>query len=391
MPGRKLASGAGFALEIRPLQFNPLSLCGMPRLEHVADECRAHVVLLPDTRVRAQDNREYHTEKLGGGYWALHFGWKRGLCTNSSAGCSMIFPRRVKRHDLYRTVPAPPMIAGRGRMVRLRSGRFDWTVQVRYPPPLKESGERRLAQEKAIRLTLGFLQQKHRRSTPILGLDLNSGLGMKGSREQVEGPHVGESPRGEQKVAGYEMEKKNLLRKTDSTSIKTMFPDSGPTYFSPQGTSRTLDHWVGLVGIHHIVEECRVAKTTAHPRQTSTRPPAESVDFEILEALREDPTPDEHWALWVDCMRETAQTFPSLHRTSKRNDAQKRLSTLRCKLVSEQAIRREQMGMFWETYGHMGDYSEQHLHTRHRLTSLNWQLRRWDRQFAAARRASTER
>ena len=37
----------------------------------------------------------------------------------------------------------------------------------------------------------------------------------------------------------------NLLRNTDSTSITTMFPDSRPTYFSPQGTSRTLDHGVG--------------------------------------------------------------------------------------------------------------------------------------------------
>ena len=32
------------------------------------------------------------------------------------------------------------------------------------------------------------------------------------------------------------------------------------------------------------------------------------------------------------------------------------------------------MGMLWETYGHLGDYSEQHRHARHRLMSLNWQL-----------------
>ena len=62
----------------RSVLFNPLSLCGMPRLQHVADECRAHVVLCPGTRLRARDNREYHTEKLRGGYWALHFGGKSG-------------------------------------------------------------------------------------------------------------------------------------------------------------------------------------------------------------------------------------------------------------------------------------------------------------------------
>ena len=56
------AFSRGFALETRP----PHSLCGMPRLQHVADECRAHVVLCLGTRLRARDNREHHTEKLRG-------------------------------------------------------------------------------------------------------------------------------------------------------------------------------------------------------------------------------------------------------------------------------------------------------------------------------------
>ena len=38
------------------------------------------------------------------------------------------------QNRLHRIVPAPAIIAGRGEMVRLRSGRFDWTVQVGYPP-----------------------------------------------------------------------------------------------------------------------------------------------------------------------------------------------------------------------------------------------------------------
>ena len=57
-----------------------------------------------------------------------------------------------------------------------------------------------------------------------------------------------------------------------------------------------------------------------------------------FEAVRENPTPDAHWALWIDCMKEPAQKFFSLHRTAKRDDAQKRLSTMRCKLVSEQVF-----------------------------------------------------
>ena len=44
-------------------------------------------------------------------------------------------------------------------MVRLRSGRFDWTMQVVYPPLVTESKVRRRAQEKATRTTLEFPQK----------------------------------------------------------------------------------------------------------------------------------------------------------------------------------------------------------------------------------------
>ena len=157
--------------------------------------------------------------------------------------------------------------------------------------------------------------------------------------------------RSEQKVSGHEME--NLLRNTDSTSITTMFPDSGPTYFSPQGTSRTLDHWI----TDHMVEECGVLWQTGRRLQLSPaglprdhvllQPQTaragirwdvqsiadclqkgdkrveflQAVDssFEKAkprsEALRKNPTPDR--ALWVDCKRETAKTFFALHRRTE--------------------------------------------------------------------------
>ena len=179
---------------------------------------------------------------------------------------------------------------------------------------------------------------------------------MKGSSEQVEEPFAGELHRGEQKLAGHEME--NLLRNTDSTSITTMFPDSGPTCVSLQGTSRTLDHWVGLVGIHHIVEESRVLWQTVRRLQ-----------------LIPDGLPRDHLPILL-ILRYILQ----LQRGETRR----------------QPRARDQMGpasdrrLPAETYGHMGDNSEQHLHARNRLISLKWQLGRWNGQFAAARRASLE-
>ena len=98
----------------------------------------------------------------------------------------MIFSRRIKRHDLERIVPAPAIIAGRGRMVRQRSGRFDWTVQVGYPPPLTESGERRRVQEKAIRLAMGFLQKKHSRGKVGKYTDIGTGPQLGSGAEGIE-------------------------------------------------------------------------------------------------------------------------------------------------------------------------------------------------------------
>ena len=116
------------------------------------------------------------------------------------------------------------------------------------------------------------------RNKPILGLDLNSTLALKGPIEQLEELFVGEYHRGEQKLA-------SLLRNTDSTSITTMYSEVGPMYFSSQGTSRTLDHCVGSVGVHHVVEECRVLWKTA--RRLQIIPAGQPRDYmPILLSLR---------------------------------------------------------------------------------------------------------
>ena len=114
---------------------NPLSLCGR--------------VLCPGTRLRSRNNREHHTEQLRGGHWALHF---------SSAGRTMIFSRRMKRQELHRIVPAPAVITGRGengdaaqRTRRLDSAGGALTASQR-------AVHAAASQEKAIRMTLGFLQ-----------------------------------------------------------------------------------------------------------------------------------------------------------------------------------------------------------------------------------------
>ena len=186
LSGRVANAPTAIGSRRRFVLYNPLSLCGMSRHQHVADECRAHVPCR--VHVRDPEGTEITT---------LHFGWKRGPCTNSSAGCTMIFSRRFKMKDFHCIVPAPAIIEGRGEMVRLRSVRVNWTVQVGYPPPLTESGARRRAQEKpTYKDDTGIsskenIAETEQRSTPTLGLDLNSDLELKGASEQVEEPFVG--------------------------------------------------------------------------------------------------------------------------------------------------------------------------------------------------------
>ena len=136
------ASSPDCALSKMPEQF-----VRKPRLQYVADEC-------PGTRWRSRDNRQDRTEQLRGGHWALHFGRKRRSCTNSLARCTMIFSRRSKKQDFYRTVLAPCTHRGKRRNGEVAQ----WTLRLDraggYPPSLTESSVRQRAQEKAIHATL---------------------------------------------------------------------------------------------------------------------------------------------------------------------------------------------------------------------------------------------
>ena len=78
--------------------------------------------------------------------------------------------------------------------------------------------------------------------------------------------------------------------------------------------------------------------------------------------------------------------YPSRTATRPHAASQTRLSALRRKLFLNKQLAENR----WESYGHLGDYSEDHLHARHRLMTFSWQLREWTRQSAAARRTSQD-
>eukprot|EP00959_Pyramimonas_sp_CCMP1952_P459295 9478023-Pyramimonas_sp.AAC.1 len=66
------------------------------------------------------------------------FGWGRGRHTNKSAGCAIVLRKRsIRQQHVCEVKPAPTDIAGRGGIIRIRSGTYDMTlIAAYYPPPI---------------------------------------------------------------------------------------------------------------------------------------------------------------------------------------------------------------------------------------------------------------
>ena len=144
----------------RGVLYNCLSLLSPGRCREIAHELHADAVLLTGTRCRTwTPGRRYHLERLGGGYSAIHFPWQPGPLTNRSAGCSVILGRRLRLRQVRSIAVAPAALAGRGGVVRLKSGASDITLVVGYPPPSEERDTEgsASAKGKAARQTLQWI------------------------------------------------------------------------------------------------------------------------------------------------------------------------------------------------------------------------------------------
>ena len=146
------------------------------------------------------------------------------------------------------------------------------------PPPLAESGARRRAQEKAFRMTTDFFRKK--KTLPK------------------------QSSRGEQKLAEHEMD--SLLRNTDSTSITTMYSESGPRHFAHAGS---------LGGTCANSSHCRRMPRALENRAQSTDHPSRGG------ITRGSDTSDAHCTLWVEpelSLACTAHPTETMHKRDSR-------------------------------------------------------------------------
>ena len=73
--------------------------------------------------------------------------------------------RRIRSIHAKEIQAAPAAIAGRAGRVRIVSGRLDLMAIVGYPPPLAETGRKRVQQERAAERTLNWVGKSIQKGT----------------------------------------------------------------------------------------------------------------------------------------------------------------------------------------------------------------------------------
>lgn len=104
----KTRGGAAFVQYVRKFRNDPplrVVLYNCQSLKHgrltsIVAELNADIIILTGTGYRAwgvPEKRRMSTESLPRGYNAIHFGWQPGPFTNKSAGCAIVYGRRIKK------------------------------------------------------------------------------------------------------------------------------------------------------------------------------------------------------------------------------------------------------------------------------------------------------
>ena len=120
---------------LRVVLYNALSLVAAGRIQAIAAESMADIVLMTGTRIRALTGRQFHVDTLMTGETIIHFGWSRAPFSNRSAGVAILLSGRFRPEHIVAIQAAPREVQGRAGTVRLKSHYLDLELTVGYPPP----------------------------------------------------------------------------------------------------------------------------------------------------------------------------------------------------------------------------------------------------------------
>jgi len=228
---------------MRIVLFNPLSLVRPLRAAELAAEFKSDLVVLPGTHLRCLPDRPFWWQRgLPARCRALHVGYGRGPFTNSSAGVSLLLGPRFRKKNSREIRMPPPTLQGRGLSARFVGYDFDVLVLAAYFPPAALATDKREVRRRAVQALMEWLVSELRRAptrcTPVLAMDLNSGLGSHGG-VPLDSPALGPHGGGEANEAGLQLVE--LLETFDLTPVNTWHSKGGPTFVHATGASSTID------------------------------------------------------------------------------------------------------------------------------------------------------
>lgn len=234
---------------VRVLQWNPHSITAPYRAEEVSQQfAGVPFVLLAGTQRRAWDQVSHSVQRLPA-HTAIHFGWRsKQRNSNKSAGCSIFIQHRVKDKHITQITAPPPSMAGRGGAVTVQQGVLQVRLIVAYSPPVDH--QRLLEWTRKVREVMEWIEQQVaatlHRVTPVVGLDLNSDLGLDQQGLPRPDEHVGDFFLGRQNYAGEQC--RRWMEREHMKAVDTFGP-SGWTYQGSRGHRSRIDFIVVPMGL----------------------------------------------------------------------------------------------------------------------------------------------
>ena len=350
---------------LRLTNWNPMSLRTAGRVPEVSDVfSNQDVVVLPGTRQRATHGEATSMMKTSC-HFGVSWGWARAPFSNSSAGVTiMIKNKRFSQHNVVAVRSPPKELQGRGGMMRITQGPLHIAVFGLYVPPFNGPARKLPAWKKAVTQLLEWTRAEldllPARVTPILAMDLNSGLGMRRGQlctDEAVGPHNIAN----ENFAGFTFHELLLLHGLRAYNLAQHL---GPTFIGTNGSSH-IDMIAGPQALGPAVEDCKLcfrqgrmlqlshairdhipmSITFRIPAPQGTQPSRDRFDMDAicdcvqwgfgrdefmsslqtsfsspgvcakLAELAEKPTPDEHWRFIIFVLRAIALQHFSLQAT----------------------------------------------------------------------------
>jgi len=215
--------------------WNPHSLVTAYRLDEVSTVLRnVGMIAYPGTGARAWQGEAHHAARAAF-HHTIHFGWERSRLVTKACGCAVMLNKTwFAKKDIRRIIAAPEGLRGRGGVVYVSSGTVMIAMMVLYFPPKPSKEGSSLAYrhtcEKLLMWAKGEYLRIPQRYTPVICMDLNSGLRARPDSEAV-GPFGAD---GENKCGQAVHEWLDLV---GLVAINTFY-DCGNTFEGSAGSSQ---------------------------------------------------------------------------------------------------------------------------------------------------------